>query len=87
MAPMSTQPHMNPGTAPLQQPTSGHLGLPGDSIENHLTNYSSFANLGSTTNLHTLSMSSHLDAIVPKVEPGITTVAGAGGVSNINNNS
>ena len=80
---MSNQPHMNPGTVPLQQPTSGHLGLPGEPLENHLGNFSSFANLGSTTNLHALSMSmtSHLDSIVPKVEPGITTIAGAGGVS------
>ena len=79
---MSNQPHMNPGTVPLQQPSTGMAGLLGDLPENHLGNFSSFAaNLGSTTNLHALSMTSHLDNIVPKVEPGITTVAGAGAVS------
>lgn len=80
MAPMSNP--MNPGTMPLQQPNPSIMNVPGaEPIENHLGNYSNFANLGSATNLHQLSMTSHLDSIVPKVEPGITTVAG-GGVSN-----
>jgi hypothetical protein len=90
MAPMSNQPHMNPGTVPLQQPSTGLGGiLGGDPLDNHLGNlgnlgnFSQFANLGSTTNLHALSMTSHLDSIVPKVEPGITTVAGAAGVSTM----
>jgi hypothetical protein len=87
IGPISNQPHMNPGSVPLQQPTSGHMGLPGESIENHLGSFanlgSSFANLGSTTNLHALSITSHLDNIVPKIEPGITTIAGAGGVSTM----
>ena len=82
MGPLSNQPHMNPGSVPLQQPTPGHIGLPGETMENHLGNYSNFPGMGSTTNLHALSMTSHLDSIVPKVEPGITTVAGVGGVSN-----
>ena len=78
IGPISNQPHMNPGSVPLQQPTSGHMGLPGESIENHL---GSFANLGSS--FANLGITSHLDNIVPKIEPGITTIAGAGGVSTM----
>ena len=71
MAPMSNQPHMNPGVLPLQQPSSAHLGLSGESLENHLGSYSNLAGMGSTNNLHALDMTSRLDSIVPKVELGL----------------
>lgn len=79
----ANQGHMTSGTIPLQQQASGQMGLPGDSMENHLGSYTNLSNLGSSTSLNALNITSHLDGTIAKIEPGITTVTGTTGVSTI----